>query len=63
MVAKISIGSSLYGVLAYNAQKRNIGKGKLTETANHVLSIYYKFNYCCPVKLKLHRNPCGIAFK
>ena len=29
MVAKISIGSSLYGVLAYNAQKVNAGEGKL----------------------------------
>lgn len=26
MVAKLSIGSSLYGVLAYNAQKVNAGK-------------------------------------
>ena len=29
MVAKISIGSSLYGALAYNAQKVNAGEGKL----------------------------------
>ena len=29
MVAKISIGSSLYGALAYNVQKVNAGKGKL----------------------------------
>lgn len=29
MVAKISIGSSLYSVLAYNAQKVNAGEGKL----------------------------------
>lgn len=28
MVAKISIGSSLYGALAYNAQKVNAGEGK-----------------------------------
>ena len=32
MVAKISIGSSLYGVLAYNAQKVNAGEGKLLAT-------------------------------
>ena len=29
MVAKISIGSSLYGALVYNAQKVNAGEGKL----------------------------------
>ena len=29
MVAKISIGSSLYGALAYNAQKVNADEGKL----------------------------------
>ena len=29
MVAKISIGNSLYGALAYNAQKVNAGEGKL----------------------------------
>ncbi len=29
MVAKISIGSSLYGALAYNGKKVNEGKGKL----------------------------------
>ena len=29
MVAKISMGSSLYGALAYNAQKVNAGEGKL----------------------------------
>ena len=32
MVAKISIGSSLYGALAYNAQKVNAGEGKLLAT-------------------------------
>ena len=32
MVAKISIGSSLYGALAYNAQKVNVGAGKLLAT-------------------------------
>ena len=32
MVAKISIGSSLYGALAYNAQKVNAGEGKLLVT-------------------------------
>ena len=32
MVAKISIGSSLYGALAYNAQKVNVGEGKLLAT-------------------------------
>jgi len=32
MVAKISIGSSLYGTLAYNAQKVNAGEGKLLAT-------------------------------
>ena len=30
MVAKISIGSSLYGVLAYNAQKVYVVKRKCT---------------------------------
>jgi|GEM_PF-3060497 len=34
MVAKISIGSSLYGALAYNAQKVNAGEGKLLATNN-----------------------------
>ena len=32
MVAKISIGSSLYGALAYNAQKVNADEGKLLAT-------------------------------
>lgn len=32
MVAKISIGSSLYGALAYNGEKINEGKGKLLAT-------------------------------
>jgi len=32
MVAKISIGSSLYGALAYNGEKINEGKGKLLVT-------------------------------
>ena len=32
MVAKISIGRSLYGALAYNAQKVNAGEGKLLAT-------------------------------
>ena len=32
MVAKISMGSSLYGALAYNAQKINEGQGKLLAT-------------------------------
>ena len=32
MVTKISIGSSLYGALAYNAQKVNAGEGKLLAT-------------------------------
>ena len=32
MVTKISIGNSLYGALAYNAQKVNAGEGKLLAT-------------------------------
>ena len=32
MVTKISIGNSLYGALAYNAQKLNAGEGKLLAT-------------------------------
>ena len=32
MVAKITIGSSLFGAIKYNADKVNIGKGQLLDT-------------------------------
>ena len=32
MVAKISVGSSLYGALAYNGEKVNEGQGRLLLT-------------------------------
>ena len=38
MVAKITIGSSLFGAIKYNADKVNIGKGQLLDT-NKVFNI------------------------
>ena len=35
MVAKISVGNSLYGALAYNGEKINEAKGRLL-TANRI---------------------------
>ena len=32
MVAKISVGSSVYGALAYNAEKINKEKGRVLDT-------------------------------
>ena len=32
MVAKINVGSSLYGALAYNGEKINEGQGRLLAT-------------------------------
>ena len=32
MVAKISLGNSIYGALAYNAEKINKEKGRLLDT-------------------------------
>lgn len=34
MVAKINVGSSLYGALAYNGEKINEGQGRLLATQN-----------------------------
>ena len=39
MVAKISIGSSLYGALAYNAQKVNADEGKLLATNRSLIFV------------------------
>ena len=50
MVAKISIGSSLYGALAYNGEKMNEAHGRVLGANKIVLPADGKINiYYCPL--------------
>lgn len=70
MVAKISIGSSLYGALAYNGKKINEGKGKLLVTnkifddGTGKVDIYQTvedFKCCMPLQVRTEKPVIHIS--